>query len=152
MAQVFQIKGRDPTVTIAYCVSAAVGPGCPNRRDDVLLVQHLLRLAWRTTPSSAGFRPPGESEPLKVDGMFGTKTGKFISYFQEEALRRGARVKQDGRVDPVVSGASQSAGSHTFYTVLAMNSARNSRATQQADISTDPDYPTELNKSFFVAW
>jgi hypothetical protein len=151
MAQVFQVKGRDATVTMAYCVSAPVGPGCTNRRDDVLLVQHLLRLAWRTTPTAAGFRPPGETEPLKTDGMFGPKTGKFISFFQEEAVRHGAKVKQDGRVDPVITGASMSGG-NTFYTVLAMNSARNSRDATQADISTDPEYPTELSKSFFVAW
>jgi hypothetical protein len=139
-------------VKVAYCVDAAVGPGCPNRRDDVLLVQHLLRIAWRPAGTSPGFRPPGESEPLKTDGIFGSTTAKFISFFQEEAVRRRAIVKQDGRVDPVVAGSATSGRSHTFYTILAMNAARNSRAPKQDDITADPEFPGELQKFFFINW
>lgn len=152
MARVYQVKGSVAAVTVAYTNSAAVGPGCPNRREDVLLVQHLLRVAWEPAGASPGFRPPGETDPLKADGFFGTKTAKFISFFQEEAVRRGANVKKDGRVDPVASGSSSSAGSHTFYTILAMNAARNARCSNQADISTDPGFPAELHKFFFINW
>jgi hypothetical protein len=153
MPSVYQVKSSDPTVTVAYTVDGSVGPGCQNVREDVLLVQHLLRVAWRDAPGTAGFRPPGETQPLKADGLAGPKTAKFIKFFQEEALRRGAAVSQDGRVDPVKSGSSFGTISSKFYTILAMNSARNARQTgNQADISADPEFPGDLRKHFFIDW
>jgi hypothetical protein len=119
----------------------------------VLLVQHLLRIAWTDAGNSKGFRPPGETEPLKADGMFGPKTAKFIKFFREEAVRRGANCATDQRVDPAVSGTSSGGLSGKFYTVLAMNSARNSRqGGNQDDISKDPGFPGELAKHFFINW
>src|SRR5215471_8988268 len=88
MPRVYQAKTTDPKILIAYTVDQAVGAGCPNQRADVLLVQHLLALAWIEIPASKGFRPPGEDGPLKVDGIFGPVTGRFIKFFQEEARRR----------------------------------------------------------------
>jgi hypothetical protein len=154
MPRVLFIKGSgDSAVKVAYSVDQAVGTGCPNRREDVLLVQHLLRIAWRDAGSSKGFRPPGETEPLKADGMFGPKTAKFIKFFQEEAIRRGADCATDQRVDPAVSGTSRGGLSGRFYTILAMSSARNSRQLgNQDDISRDPGFPTELTKYFIIIW
>jgi hypothetical protein len=152
MPRVMQIKNGITGVSVAYTVDASVGPGATNARADVLLVQHLLRVAWNDVPTSKGFRPPGETQPLTVDGLFGTTTARFIKFFQEEAARRGANVKQDGQVDPVVSGGPQGAISHSMYTVLAMNSARNSRRANQADLSADPGFPAELSRYFFVDW
>lgn len=153
MPRVFQVKTTDPRIKVAYTVEQAVGTGCPNRREDVLLVQHLLRIAWTDAGNSKGFRPPGETEPLKADGMFGPKTAKFIKFFQEEAVRRGANCATDQRVDPAVSGTSSGGLSGKFYTILAMNSARNSRqGGNQDDISKDPGFPGELTKHFFISW
>jgi hypothetical protein len=154
MPRVLFIKGSTaPGVKVAYTVDQAVGTGCPNRREDVLLVQHLLRIAWRDAGASKGFRPPGETEPLKTDGMFGPKTAKFIKFFQEEAIRRGANCATDQRVDSAVSGTSSGGLSGKFYTILAMNSARNARqAGNQDDISMDPGFPAELTKHFIIMW
>ena len=153
MPRVYQIKGSDPSVRMAYTVDQAVGPACPNRREDVLLVQHLLRLAWKDAGASKGFRPPGEKEPLKVDGICGPTTNKFIKFFQEEANRRGANCSTDGRADPIGSGTPRGSISAKFYTILAMNSARNSRqGGNQDDISKDPEFPAELRKHFFIDW
>ncbi|MGH6962358.1 MAG: peptidoglycan-binding domain-containing protein, partial [Dongiaceae bacterium] len=55
-------------------------------------------------PASKGFRPPGETKPLKVDGIFGPVTARFIKFFQEKARRRGANCALDNRVDPVAEG------------------------------------------------
>lgn len=149
MPRVMQLKNAG-NVSLAYTVDSAVGIGCPNQRPEVLLVQHLLRLAWQNTPTSKGFRPPGEAEPLKVDGIYGPTTQRFIKFFQEEAVRRGATCLKDGKVEPVVSGGSQGSISHAYYTILAMNAARNSRCPLQADISADPGFPVELARHFFV--
>lgn len=118
-----------------------------------MLVQHLLRLAWDESPKSKAFRPPGESQPLKVDGMWGPTSQRFLKFFQEEAKRRGANLLLDQRVDPAVSGNSTGAISHSFYTTLALNSARNSRrAGNQDDIAADPGFPAELKRFFYVDW
>ena len=153
MPRVYHIRNTVPGVKVAYTIDQAVGSGCPNRREDVMLVQHLLRIAWKNVGASQGFRPAGETEPLKADGIYGTKTAKFIKHFQEEANRRGASVATDQRVDPVLSGTSSGSISHKFYTILAMNSARNARqAGTQDDIARDPEFPSELTKSFYINW
>jgi hypothetical protein len=153
MPRLFKVRSSTTDVTAAYCVDSPVGFGCPNNRDDVLLVQHLLRIAWNDAPTSKGFRPPGETQPLSVDGLWGTQSSRFLKFFQEEAKRRGANVLLDQRVDPCSSGSTAGTISHTFYTGLALNSARNSRQQgNQADISKDPGYPVALDKYFYVNW
>lgn len=153
MPRVFQLKNASSSdVTVAYSIDNAVGRGCPNQREDVLLVQHLLRIAWEDAPTSKGFRPPAETRPLNVDGFFGQTTARFIEFFQQEAQRRGVQISQDGRVDPVLSGGTRGALSNTFYTILALNSARNSRRAFQSDIASDPGFPQELMRHFYVVW
>jgi len=153
MPRLFRVRAGASEVTAAYGVDSPVGAGCPNNRQEVLLVQHLLRIAWNESPSSAGFRPPGETQPLSVDGVWGPQSARFLKFFQEEARRRGAAVLLDQRVDPCVSGEAAGSISHTFYTALALNAARNSRQQgNQADISRDPGYPAELDRYFYVDW
>lgn len=152
MPRLFKVRST-PDVTAAYAVDAPVGTGCANNRADVLLVQHLLRIAWNDAPSSKGFRPPGETKPLTVDGVWGPTSARFLKFFQEEAQRRGAKVLLDQRVDPCVSGGAQGSISHTFYTALALNAARNSRQQgNQADIAQDPGFPAELDRYFYLNW
>lgn len=153
MPRVYIVKSADPKIKVAYTVDQAVGPGCPNRREDVLLVQHLLRIAWNDVPNSKGFRPPGETQPLKADGIFGPTTARFIKFFQEEAVRRKANCATDGRVDPVVTGKPAGSITGTFYTILAMNSARNNRQlANQDDIALDSTFPGDLRKHFYIDW
>lgn len=138
---------------MSFTVDSPVGLGCPNKREDALLVQHLLRVAWEDAPASKGFRPPGEKEPLKVDGMWGPTSQRFLKFFQEEAKRRGANVLTDQRVDPAASGHATGAISHSFYTTLALNSARNNRrGGNQGDIAKDPGFPAEIVRFFYVDW
>jgi hypothetical protein len=152
MPRVYQAKTTDPKILIAYTVDQAVGAGCPNQRADVLLVQHLLAVAWIEVPSSKGFRPPGEDGPLKVDGIFGPVTARFIKFFQEEARRRGAQCAQDSRVDPVTTGKATGSITGTFYTILALNAARYNRAPSMNDISLDAGFPSELRKHLIIDW
>jgi peptidoglycan hydrolase-like protein with peptidoglycan-binding domain len=153
MARVYLVKSADPKIKVAYTVEQAVGSGGANRREDVLLVQHLLRIAWNDVPNSKGFRPPGETQPLKADGIYGPTTAKFIKFFQEEAVRRGANCANDGRVDPVMTGKPTGSISGTFYTILAMNAARNNRQiANQDDIALDPAFPGDLRKHLYIDW
>ncbi len=153
MPRLFKLRSSTPDITVAYTVDSPVGTGCVNNRADVLLVQHLLRIAWNDSPMSQGFRPPGETKPLEVDGIWGPVSARFLKFFQEEAQRRGAAVILDQRVDPCISGNTSGNVSHAFYTALALNSARNSRQRgNQADIAQDPGYPTELDRYFYVNW
>src|SRR5215470_5772632 len=85
-----------------YVVDQAVGPGGLNKRDDVLLVQLLLKIATESAPDSPGFQPPGE-DMIDTDGVCSPRTKKYIKYFQEEVDRRQNRplIQRDGVVDPV---------------------------------------------------
>ena len=56
MAKVCLLKGRG--FREVYAVERPVGPGRMNQRDDVQLVQLLLKIATETKGDSAGFQPP----------------------------------------------------------------------------------------------
>ena len=136
-----------------YVVDQVVGAGGANKRDDVLLVQLLLKIATESSGGSEGFQPPGEPM-IEPDGTCGPLTQKYIKYFQEEVnRRRGTKLlEQDGMVDPVRTGAARSALSHTMYTILALNAALRSRRGDTFKIETEPKFPDELKKSIFVDW
>lgn len=136
-----------------YLVEEVVGAAGINKRDDVLLVQLLLKIATETGGGSEGFQPPGEPM-IDVDGVCGPLTQRYIKYFQQEVNRRrnGKLVEQDGLVDPVRTGAARSSLSHTMYTILALNAALRSRRSDTFKIETEPKFPDELKKSLLVDW
>jgi uncharacterized protein (TIGR02594 family) len=69
-------------------ITASVGKGGVNRRQDIEVVQGLInRNLARLTPLA----------PLVVDGMIGTRTISAIEEFQRRVLNMGY---PDGRVDP----------------------------------------------------
>jgi hypothetical protein len=68
-------------------IADAVGPGCANRRDDVLVVQSLLNVAY------ARIRVPSRTIP--VDGVIGLETHAALLHFQRDQVGGG-----DGRVEP----------------------------------------------------
>lgn len=68
-------------------IAGAVGPGCTNGRDDVLVVQSLLNVAY------ARIRVPSRTIP--VDGIVGPETHAALLHFQRTHFGAG-----DGRVEP----------------------------------------------------
>jgi hypothetical protein len=154
MARVYLIKKPKPnSLRLAYTVDQAVGQGCPNRRDDVLLVQFFLKVAMEDATGSPGYRPPGE-KPITVDGTCGRQTVAYIKFFQEEGNRRnpGIPTTTDQRVDPVLSGTTKGALAGTFYTILALNVIyKERRGDLHLNISDDPLFPAELTKSLFIS-
>src|SRR5262245_42955564 len=89
-------------------IAADVGPGCPNRRDDVLVIQSLLNVAY------ARIRVPSRTIP--VDGIVGEDTRAAILQFQRAQLSTGDGCIEPGgrtlaRLNAVAAGPPRSVGS-----------------------------------------
>jgi len=134
-------------------IDAAVGAGAPNQSEDVMAVQYLLRVASEASSESAAFQPPGEP-PVKIDGIYGTQTQKYISFFQKEVNRRQNRrlIEPDGRIDPVRAGSASSGVTHTFYTIVALNAALRSRRGNGFKLETDQLLPAGLRPKLFLTF
>ena len=64
---------------IAYTVDQAVGKACPNRRDDVLLVQFFLKVVSEG-PEQSDFTPDGFA-PMNIDGLWGPISQAFLNQY-----------------------------------------------------------------------
>jgi hypothetical protein len=108
-----------------YNIDMAVGLGCPNQRQDVLLVQHLL-VTINDNPNA--FSPPVPQVPLKpgetfrADGFVGPITLRAIQHFQEVAKSRGNNIAEDGRIDKA-TGSGMGSIMHTQFTIIFLNNA-----------------------------
>lgn len=80
-----------------FDVSGTVGWGGSNHKDDVMLVQLLLRrhFMWQSSMGS----PTKEALILKVDGIVGDKTVGAIESYQRHAPRLSI-PNVDGKVTP----------------------------------------------------
>jgi hypothetical protein len=100
-------RTRDDRPCGDLLIADAVGPGCANRRDDVLVVQSLLNVAY------ARIRVPPRTIP--VDGIVDADTHAALLHFQRSQLGGGdGRVEPDGRtlirLNAVAAGPPRSAG------------------------------------------
>lgn len=141
------------TIKWVYAVDQAVGSGCPNRRDDTLLVQFFLKVVSEG-PEKALYKPPGVSLAMKCDGLWGPTSQAYLNHYIKvnSNLNPGSPLTKDGRVDPVVGGKYTGALSGNVYTILALNvSYKKTRGAEaQADITTDPVFPAELKPSLKI--
>jgi peptidoglycan hydrolase-like protein with peptidoglycan-binding domain len=107
-------SSRSPVIFIN---NFAVGAGCPNKRDDVLLVQFMLVvLGYPTDRASA---PTGSYKD--PDGICGPQTVAAIKSFQHQASLPYApdsliRMTEDGKVSPVRRGVPGSSGAVPWST------------------------------------
>lgn len=97
-----------------FNISAGVGRGRPNHKHDVMLIQYLLSHARNEDKDGSAYRriwPPDLHEALNQDGIVGTKTQKFIDFYQAYRNQNTTRsdrnqlpinfqVAQDGAIDP----------------------------------------------------
>jgi hypothetical protein len=128
-----------------YNVDHAVGPNAPNRRDDVFLVQTLLRGIQTADAYRRPNRPNGGV--MAIDGTFGPITAEAIVHFQTVSRALGENITIDGRVDRCnIFGRGPLTGAP--YTILRMN-----RVYQQnlcGDLYTLPfvnECPPELSRA-----
>ena len=137
---------------MVYTIDQAVGGGCPNKRDDVLLVQFFLKVVSEG-PERALFTPPGRG-PINTDGIWGPGSQAYLNQFisVNSTQNPGSPLKQDGRVDPVVGGKITGSLSGNVYTILALNTSfKNVRGVAALlDITTDPVFPKELRPSLKI--
>ena len=96
MARVILPCPPKPQLPYVFVVDRAVGEGCPNHRDDVLLVQFFLR-----TLISAGGRP------LAVNGICTNETTAYIKYFQDNGKVREAASRSGSQNNLRQIGLSQ---------------------------------------------
>ena len=124
-----------PTI---YNVRFPVGPNMPNVRDDVMLVQTLIKLAnfTRFTPALG---PVEASRDIAVDGIFGPQTKRMITAF--EADRRSA-----GLLLIAESPETGFTGGGVLYKIVHLNrSAKNAAGEfRYANLPFDPATPPIL--------
>lgn len=142
----------DNKIRVLYTVTNAVGQGCPNNRDDVLLVQFFLK-AISEAPDRVGYAPPGYG-PMRCDGWWGGQSQAYLDNYirKTNEIPEAENLNEDGRVDPVVGGKMRASYTGTFYTILSMNgSYRNSYGQEaQLDISKDRNFPMQLTPALKV--
>ena len=121
----------------------------PNKRDDVMLVQYLLKRVYQQGQNA---QPPlnqqnGTAE-LKIDGLYGPKTQKAIEQFQLEMRRNGRNIATDGCVDSELGDSATSSISKTGYTISWLNKYFWVLYPWLApDIRIDPECPAELKQA-----
>ncbi|MEO8128257.1 MAG: hypothetical protein ABJF23_14005 [Bryobacteraceae bacterium] len=149
MARVYLISG---TLKLVYTIDQAVGSGCPNMRDDVLLVQFFLKVI-SGGPEKALFTPAGRG-PIGTDGIWGPTSQAYLDKFIEvnSGQNPGSPLTKDGRVDPVVGGKIKGSISGHIYTILALNTSFKGVRGVAAllDITTDPLFPKDLRPSLKI--
>jgi hypothetical protein len=141
-----------------FNIDFPIGPGRINNRDDVMLVQKLLRFVYVETDHARnkGFAVPRGTPDIGVDGKFGPTTSKYILHFKQHARLLGFSVFFDAVILPFGPDDTQkSAVTKTFYTMrLLLTSAQN--ADDEAPgrkldrLAFDPDTPGELRDSLQV--
>jgi hypothetical protein len=87
-------------------IDAAVGRHCPNRADDVRLVQYLLAVWQSWEPDTARLLPLLKgTQAMVVDGICGNNTLAVLNTYEQFYK---SQVKADGRVDPAFSSPNAS--------------------------------------------
>jgi hypothetical protein len=140
--------------TLIYAIDKPVGTGCPNQRDDVLLVQFFIKVvAEAPGPKKAQYQPAGKG-PLKCDGQWGPISQAYLNQYivANSASNPASPLTADGRVDPVVGGRLSGSRTGHLYTIISLNGtyAAVRGRPALADITTDPLFPADLAPSIKV--
>jgi peptidoglycan hydrolase-like protein with peptidoglycan-binding domain len=103
---------------IIYNIHLPVGSRMPNQRDDVLLVQTLMKLAnfVRSTPALG---PVEASRDITIDGYFGQQTERMIKAFEADQKSAGKLFVADGVFEP--SSKDGYTGKGILYKVVHLN-------------------------------
>lgn len=134
----------------AYNIDWAVGSIGSNIREDVMLVQALLRIFYYE--SSVAQPPPESTGPITVDGRCGPITRAHIVHFQRLAAEKGYPVHQDGAFDPYRAGGQVSTLTKSRYSMELLNNGcysadkRNSTRFHK-DLPIRDDIPVTLRSA-----
>src|SRR5262245_47766377 len=106
-----------------YNVTWAVGPvgTAPNRRDDVLLVQYLLKKIAENPARrifAIDWTLPSPAKSFLVDGWMGSVTAAWIRSYQKAVNKNvSGLIRVDNRIDRARGDITSI--SHTTYTIQA---------------------------------
>lgn len=150
MARVYLLADTAAIVKLIYTIDKAVGPGCPNVRDDVALVQFFLRAVMEDVKE---YQIPA-GPPLSIDGDCGPQTILYIKSWQQQAskfMKGFALPTQDGLISPMTNRSGLGSLSHQRYSIVSLNMHYGlTNGTQKhANIATDPRCPRALLPSIF---
>lgn len=125
-----------------------------NRRDDVMLVQYLLKRVYqRGSMANPPLDQTNGTITIKIDGYYGPKTQKAITNYQMEMRRNGRSIATDGCVDPERGGNVTASISQTAYTISWLNKYFYVMYPELFnDISIDPECPAELANAVGGVW
>jgi hypothetical protein len=140
MARVKLPSSAKTDESVVYTVSKEVGPGCPNHRDDVLLVQYFLREVPKHIYC------PADLKGAKVDvtGITSKTFFEQIMIFQKAALTSsGWLLATDGKVSPIPRASKLKY--HTIQLLAGIYKAN--RPTDFTNISVASDCPVDLAKA-----
>jgi hypothetical protein len=104
-----------PTI---YNISYPVGPNMPNVRDDVLLVQTLMKMA-NFIRYSGGLGPVEPSSKITVDGYFGPQTKRMTEAFEKMVTDSHLLIIADGVFEP--SSDDGYTGKGIIYKIIHLN-------------------------------
>ena len=141
---------EDPTGNARfYNVTKAVGYGCPNEKEDAMMVQFFLKRIY-TTEIMKPYTPKGN---MTVDGKVGPITRNWILKFQLDMKNIGNDCFPDGIMDK--AGNSNNADNHTSaisrtrYTIRLLNNGlRKLDSAMYKTLPTNPEVPAELRAAF----
>lgn len=123
----------------------------PNKPDDVMLVQYLLkRIYQRALEYQPPLNPRISSRfsiaELKVDGFYGPRTQASIHHFQLELRRQGYSIVTDGCVDPERTDSGFATISNEAYTITQLNAGFFEKYPL-GFLESDPECPPALKYS-----
>lgn len=133
-------------------MDGAVGAGCRNQRDDVLLVQFFLRaLGPRTVLGTNETFQPQNGPPLAIDGVCGRRTIAAIKAVGDP--KNLGFLAQDGVVHPLEQGAKFGRRSGHVLTIIRLNTEYSFQfgLDRHKRIDMDPLFPRELFDKLFLS-
>jgi hypothetical protein len=154
MARIYGITNPTPgRIQVFYVGDQAVGQGCPNRSDDVLLVQFFLRVIFDNDKEINPALHAGLKKPMSIDGSWGTQSQSYLKAWEAHMTATDPVIRADGRVDPVLSGTTVGSISKSIYKICIMNGryGQLKGIPAHSNISRDPLFPAALKKSLFVS-
>jgi len=120
-----------------YNLGASVGYGCPNKPNDVRLVQYFLNVQNRHYQWGKN---------IAVDGRFGGETWGAIKRFQ-----LGSGFNGFGMVSSVKGNNYVSPKTGNFYTIIFLNDEYKLGCPQYwNDPRRDPEFPDELKAHLYA--
>ncbi|HEX8250043.1 MAG TPA: hypothetical protein VF599_17855 [Pyrinomonadaceae bacterium] len=130
-----------------YNVNQAVGMGCPNWSEDVMVVQFFLQKIYE----HADWKPFQPKGAMKVDGKCDPVTRSWILKFQSDARDSGTNLYPDGIVNKAGNAVSnqKAAITGTTYTIRSMNNfLRHNQKPLYSTLPVNPAVPPLLRLAF----